>query len=65
MTLGVEEVGRLQMRCEVLVLDVDAVDLGPALEGRLGLVDDELRLDLPELALERADEVGNSKPTDE
>ena len=26
--LSVEEVGRLQVRCEVLVLDVDARDLG-------------------------------------
>ena len=40
--LCVEEVRRLQMRGEVLVLDVDARDLGHALEGRAGLADDEL-----------------------
>ena len=32
--LGVEEVGRLQVRCEVLVLDVDARDLGRAGQAR-------------------------------
>ena len=52
--LGVEEVRRLQVRGEVLVLDVDARDLGRALSVAPLVADVERRLDLAELALEGA-----------
>ena len=58
MALGVEEVGRLQVGRQVLVLDVDARRPWPRPRGSPRIVvDDQLGLDLAELALERADEV--------
>src|SRR5207247_439965 len=57
--LGVEEVGRLQMGREVLVLDVNARDLGRADEKRALGVDGQLGADLVELPLEPPGEVGN------
>ena len=59
MPLGVEEVGRLQVRGEVLVPDVDAGDLGAAYERGALAVDAQLGADLVELALEGAGEVGD------
>ena len=41
--LGIEEVGALQVRVEVLVLDVDAGDAGDALESRVAVVPDRER----------------------
>ena len=55
--LGVEEVGRLEVAGEVLVLDVHARDLGRALEADRVLADDEGGVDLAEAALERPAEV--------
>ena len=46
--LGVEEVGRLQVAGEVLVLDVDARDLGRALEADGVVTDHEGGVDLAE-----------------
>src|SRR2546421_1443593 len=57
--LGVEEVGPLQVGGEVLLVDIDARDLRPALERCLLTVDRELGSDLVEVALERPGEVGD------
>src|SRR4030095_6764703 len=59
MSFGVEEVRRLEVRAQVLVLDVDARDLRAALEPRPVAVHDQLRPDVVELALERAGHVGD------
>ena len=53
--LDVEELGRLEVRREVLVLDVDARDLGRPGQPRVG----EGGVDLAELAAERAAHVGD------
>src|SRR6187551_1473944 len=55
--LRVEEVGRLQMGGEVLVLDVDARDLRAALDAGTGVGDAQLGLHVAELAAESAGEV--------
>ena len=57
--LDVEELGRLEMGGEVLVLHVHARDLCGALERRAIGVDGEVGPDLVESALERSGEVGN------
>src|SRR6266704_3602359 len=59
MPLGVEEVGRLEMSREVLVLDVHTRDLRRALERRSLGFDGQLGSDLVELPLERPGEVPN------
>src|SRR5207253_9685987 len=58
-SLGVEEVGRLEMGREVFVLDVHARDLGHALERRALGVDGQLGSDLVELPLELPGEVAD------
>jgi hypothetical protein len=55
----VEELGRQQMRGQVLVLDVDARDVRAALEAGALALHGQLSGDVPELALERAGEVGD------
>ena len=55
--LGVEEVGRLQVRGEVLVLHVHACDLRAALDTGAGVSGVELNLHVAELTAECAGEV--------
>src|SRR5204863_5385498 len=57
--LGVEEVRRLEMRRQVLVLDVHAGDLGRPLERGALVLDGQPGADLVELALEGAGQVRN------
>src|SRR6266487_4361187 len=57
--LGVEEIGRLEMSGEVLLVDIDARDVRRAFERGALAVDGQFCRDLVEVALERPGEVGN------
>src|SRR5213079_1077824 len=57
--LGVEEVGRLEVRGEALVPDVHARNLCVARKRAAVAVDGQLAADVVELALERPGEIGD------
>src|SRR5207253_10951530 len=59
MALGVEEVGRLQMGVQVLVLDVDARDPGRAGQAWTVAVRHQGGLDVPEVSAEGPDQVAD------